>query len=203
MFKKQVYTSGVIVNEGISSNNLAQELWVSVANYGDCPARVKVEVFNWGNPEHSAGLDTGVVRPLTQCGILNCSRAVTVRPVNEVCIEPGKTQHFYANISEVESYEVRVTVLEGDKGCVLFNATTINSDVNPDRLASLIPFKDFTLLNCDKDDKHDKHDKCDKCDKCDRCDKCDKYGKCDYDKHDKHDKYDKYGKHGRYGRYGR
>jgi hypothetical protein len=152
----KVYTSGVLSNNdsGIGVQ-LAQDLFVSVTNFGDRPVSVKVEVFNWGEPITSAQPPGTPTTPI----------AVTVIPGEEIQIPAGTTQHFYANINLVPSFEVRVTIRHSkhSQGQVVFNAVSV--DESEDDVEHQVLFKDFVLLKDDIDDKNDQDDKDDKDDK--------------------------------------
>ncbi|MGM7719624.1 hypothetical protein [Metabacillus sp. Hm71] len=148
MYQK-VYTSGVIANDSTQTTegNIAEDLYVSLTNFGNHSAFVKVEVFNWGDPDNSASPPGTSTSPV----------AVTVLPAEEFEIPSGKTQHFYANIALVESYEVRVTILNSNYNRkVVFNATAVNNQ-ELDSIEALVLFKDFVLL--------EENNKC-KCCKC-------------------------------------
>ncbi|KAB7707415.1 hypothetical protein F9802_06590 [Bacillus aerolatus] len=121
--------------------NIAQDLYVSVTNFGDRRVSVKVEVFNWGDADTSAAPPGTPTNPM----------AVQVLPGAQVQIPAGRTQHFFANISAVDSYEVRVTILSNKRhnGQVVFNAVAIDQVGN--FTEALVLFKDFVLLKDDKD----------------------------------------------------
>jgi hypothetical protein len=148
MYEK-VYTSGVIVNDDSEEGvTVAQDLYVSITNFGDRPVFVKVEVFNWGDADTSA----------TPPGTPTTPLAVMVTPAEEFQIPAGTTQHFYANLfpnleTAVKSFEVRVTIQhrKHPQSQVVFNAVSVDRD--GDFLENQVLFKEFVLLKDDIDDK--------------------------------------------------
>jgi hypothetical protein len=182
--RKKVYTSGVIANTDREDNQAAQDLYVSVTNFSEHPVTVKVEVFNWGNPNVSAGLAGS---PMPGMPMPMGAKRVTVMPDERVKIPGCKTQHFHADLTmdgnpnDVLSFEVRVTVIsKGHEGKVVFNAVSYSlqelleeqdpgdihideevlgeegeeEEATPPRTEALVVFKDFVLLEDDKDDKN-------------------------------------------------
>ncbi len=171
----KVYTSGPITNSTAAAAQVAQELWVAVTNFGKQAVKVKVEVFNWGDPAVSAGLTT---TPVGMAVPMN-AMSVAVMPAEKVKVPAWRTQQFFADLltggpmcTPVLTYEVRVTVFSNEPDAeVVFNAVAFSAgaaeaeephveeeepvEEEPEApeapeaapvTAALIPFKHFVLL---------------------------------------------------------
>ncbi|OMP66687.1 hypothetical protein [Domibacillus epiphyticus] len=181
--RKRVYTSGVIANTDLGGDPAAQSLYVAVTNFSEHPITAKVEVFNWGDPNISAGLPPtaipGLPMPMGETRVM-------VAPGERLKVPDCKTQHFHADlvacVAPALSFEVRVTIItKDDDAKFVFNAVTYsNADADADadaelpvedildpadpgdpepaggapRTEALVMFKDFVLMDDSKDDKN-------------------------------------------------